>query len=116
MSAVSLRTQQVDDRVGDAEDEQARRRGVAGVMETGVPDACRLQELLPLVVVRVRVQGLAGGRGEYVPLLRPQVTRAGPFAGLVLAVRRRSWSSSSGTPYRALAGSGLRALRLPAGC
>lgn len=46
----------VDDRVGDAEDQQDRRCSVAGVVEAAVADLRRLQQVLPPVEVGVGVQ------------------------------------------------------------
>jgi hypothetical protein len=49
-----------DDALGYAEEQEDRGGGVAGVVEAGVADAGFLEELLPVVVVGVGDQGLAG--------------------------------------------------------
>jgi hypothetical protein len=64
----------VDDRLGDTEDQQHGRGGVAGVVESPLADAGGLQQVLPPVVVGVGVERLASRRREHVPLLHPQVS------------------------------------------
>src|SRR5689334_8690467 len=88
---------------------------MAGGVEEGIGGAWGLERCLTLVVVRVRVQGLAGGRGEDVPLLRPQVACESALAGLFLLVLAQELEQLVGGADGALAGAGLRVLGLATG-
>lgn len=80
-----------------------------------VADGGSLQQVLPPVVVGVRVQRLAGRRGEHVPLLHPQVTGKGSLASLLLLVQPEQLHEFLWDTDRALARLGLRSLGLLAG-
>jgi hypothetical protein len=62
-----------DGALGDAQDEEHGGGGVASVVKPAVPDARRLEELLPLVIVAARVDRLAGRRREYPATVLPEL-------------------------------------------
>jgi hypothetical protein len=53
----------VDHDIGNAEDQQDRSCGVASVVQSAVADPGGLEQLFPVVVVNVGVEGFAGWCG-----------------------------------------------------